>query len=325
MSAVQDAFVGWSEESTYGTAVLATKFIEFTSESFAGKYERIDSEGFRAGQRVLHKDRWQPNAKGAEGSLEAEVCDGNFGQLLKHMLGTIASGAPSGGFTTHTATMGDLKGKSLTVQVARVDNAGTLSPYTYTGSKIKSWELSSAVDGILKLSLEMDCAKENIGAGAGGLALATPTYNSTAQLFTFVAATVTVNAAEYGVSDVSFKGDNGLNTDRWLHLAAGGKREPLEEALREFTFEIKGEYETLLHINRVASTTAAGAQTALTATWNSPQGGQLLVTIPVARFDTGPVNNDGAKVVLHSLTGKALWDGSTSPISIAYKSKDASP
>lgn len=325
MSAVQDGFIGFSEETVYATGVAASKFIELLSESLAGKYERISSEAMRAGQRALHKDRWQPNAKGAEGSVDFEVTDGAFGLLFKHALGTIASGAPAGGFTIHTATVGDLKGKSLTFQVGRTDNAGTLNPFTYTGGKVKSWELSSAVDGVLKMSVDLDFAKETIGAGAGAFALATPTYNATAQLFTFVAATVTVNGAEYGVSDVSFKGDNGLNTDRWLHLAAGGKREPLEESMRAFSFDLKGEWETLTHINRVASTTAAGAQTAVTGVWNSPQGGSLTVTIPTARFDSGPVNNDGAKVIGHNLSGIALWDGSASPVTIAYKSKDATP
>lgn len=325
MSSVHDSYLGLSEESTYATAVAPARFLELVSEGMAGKYDRIDSEAFRSGQRVAHRDRFQPNPKGAEGDLNLEVLDGSFGLLFKHMLGTVSSGAPSGGFTTHTASQGDLRGKSLTVQVGRVDNTGTAYPFTYDGCKVKDWELSNAVDGILKLKVNLDSAKENIGAGAGAYALATPSYGTTNQLLTFVGGTVAIGGVEFAVSDVSLKGDNSLKTDRYFVRTTAGKKEPLEEGLRKYTFDLKGEFEGLTHANRVASVAATGAYATLSATWNSPQGGQLAVTIAVARFDEGPVNFDGAKIIEQGLKGIVLWDGAASPVSIAYKSKDVAP
>lgn len=328
MSAIQDSFLGVAEETTYGTAVAPARFLEMPQEGIEGKYERIDSGAFRAGQRVLHKDRFQPNPKGAEGDLTLEVVDSGFGLLFKHALGTIASGAPSGGFTTHTATVADLAGKSLTAQVGRVDSTGVLTPFTYEGGKVKSWELSNAVDGVLMLKLSMDFEKETIGAGAGAYALATPTYPAagTTQLFTFVSCSVTIGGTDFGVSDISIKGDNKLKTDRWFSSATGQtKREPKEEGLRQFTMDLKGEFDSLTHINRVASLTAAGAVAAVTATWSSPQGGQVVVTLPAVRFDEGAPKFDGAKISEQPLKCVVLWDGSTSPVSVAYKTKDATP
>ncbi|MDG4826021.1 phage tail tube protein [Asanoa sp. WMMD1127] len=322
MAAVHDSYLGMVEEVTYGTAVAVARFLEMTGEDLKGKYERIDSEAFRAGQRVLHKDRFQPNPKGAEGSIKLEGMDSGLGLLLKHALGSISSGAPTGGFTTHTATVGDLRGKSLTVQVGRVDNAGVLHPFTYTGCKVKGWELSNAVDGVMNLSFDLDSAKENIGAGAGPLAPATPTYSTTAQLFTFVGGVVNIAGAPFGVSDISIKGENKLKDDRWSTV---GKREPVEEGLREYSFELKGEFEGLAHAQRVAALLASGTIAAVDCTWASPQGGELKLTIPVGRFDAGAVNFDGAKLIDHALSGMALWDGSASPVSVAYKSKDATP
>lgn len=325
MSAVQDSYLGISEELTYATGVAPARFLEMIDESLVGKYDRIDSAAYRAGQRVAHKDRFQPNPKGADGSLNLEMLDGSFGLLLKHALGVSSVGTAVGGFTPQTVTVGDLRGKSLTVQVGRTDNAGLLSPFTYEGGKIKSWELTSAVDGVLGFKVDLDFAKETIGAGAGAYALSVPTYNTTAQLFTFVAGFVQVGGVEFAVHDVSIKGDNGLKTDRWFLRSAGGKKEPLEEGMRKYTFDLKGEFEGLAHATRVASLLATGAVATMSAQWVTPQGGQLTVTIPVARFDEGPTNFSGAKIIEQPLKGIVMWDGTTSPLTLVYKSKDIAP
>lgn len=322
MASVHDQFVGLANESTYGTLVAPASFYEFQSEGVSGKYERIESESVRAGAKVLRTDRWAPNPKGAEGDLKLEVLDKGFDVLLKHMLGTEAAGTPSAGFQTNTYTLGSLAGKSLSTQIARVDNAGNLIPFHYKGGKVKGWELSNAVDGILNLSLDMDYATEIVGAGAGAQALATPTYPTGSQLFTFVGGAVTVGGTEFAVSDASIKAENNLKTDRFFLRGSGGattKKEPLEEGLREYSFELKGEFEGVTHYNRVAAATNAGATAAIVLTWDSPQAGQLLVTLPFGRFDEGPVNADGMKIVELNLSGKALTDGAASPITIAYK------
>lgn len=322
MPTFHDTYVGYAEEPSYAPVSFTapTNFVEFLSEGISGKYDRIESEGLRAGVKVLRQDRWERNPKGAEGDLKAEVLDVGFSLLLKHALGALSSAAPVGGFTTHTVTLGDLKGKSLGVKVGRVDVGGTIRPFDYSGGKVKGWEFSNAVDGILQMSLDMDFAKETPGGSA-----ATPTYPAfNSQLLTFAGGFCTIGGTDFAVSDVSVKGENGLKTDRYA-LRSGGnsttKREPLTEALRTISFDLKGEFEDLTHYNRIAASTTAGAQAALILQWDSPQGGQLKFNIPVARFDEAPVNVDGAKVLDQALSGKALWDGSSEPITVTYKEK----
>lgn len=323
MSTVHDSFIGVGAEATWGTTIAPTRFFEFTGESISAKYERIESEALRSGTRVMRTDRFQPNAKGAEGDIKLEVLDKGFGLLFTHMLGTTALAAPAGGFTVQTHTVGALAGKGLTTQVARTDNAGVLTPFTYSGGKVASWELSNAVDGILGLSLSMDYSKENAGAGAGPLALATPTYPAGSQLFTFAGGAVTIGGTEFAVTDVTVKGENGLKTDRYF-LRNGAqtlKKEPLEEGMRKFDIELKGEFDGLTQYNRVASATAAGAVAAVVMTWDAPSGAQLKVTCPGVRMDEMPLNADGAKIVEAALKGVALDDG-TGPIKFEYKSAD---
>ncbi|MEU8086334.1 phage tail tube protein [Micromonospora sp. NPDC049101] len=322
MASIHDSYLGVAEEITYGTAVAPARFLEMVSEGLAGKYERIESQGFRAGQRVLHRDRFVPNPKGAGGDLKLEGQDSSLGLLFKHAFGAVSTGTAAGGFTPHTFTVGTLAGKSLTVQVGRVDNAGVVHPFTYEGGKVTSWELSNAVDGVLEFSVELDFAREKIGAGTGAYAVATPTYSTSAQLFTFVGGSVEIGGTPFGVADISIKGDNKLKDDRWSTV---GKREPLEEGMREYSFDLKGEFEGLTHANRVAAAVASGALATLSLKWASPQGGELTITAPVARFDEGSVNFDGAKVIEHPLKGMILWDGTASPLTVLYKSKDVAP
>lgn len=321
MASVHDSYLGIAEETTYGVAVAPARFLEMISEGITGKYERINSEGWRAGQRVLHKDRFQPNPKGAEGDIKLEGQDGDLGLLLKHSLGAIASGTPTGGFTTHTATVGSLAGKSLTAQVGRVDSAGVLTPFTYEGGKVTSWELTNGVDGVLQATFSLDFSKET-STGTGAYAAATPTYNANSQLFTFVGGSVLIANTAFAVSDISLKGDNKLKTDRW---STAGKREPSEEGMREYSFELKGEFDNMTHVDRVTSLIAANTLAALEMKWVSPQGGELKVAAPFGRFDEGAANFDGAKISELALKGVIVWDGAQSPLTVTYKSKDATP
>ena len=170
----------------------------------------------------------------------------------------------------------------------------------------------------------MDFEKETVGAGTGAYAAGTPTYAANSTLFAFNGATVTVGGSSFGVSDISFKGDNKLKTDRYFTGNSGAKKEPLTEGLREITWNLKGEFDGLTHANRVAAALASGALAAIVSTWTSSGGGELTVTVPFARFDEGSVNFDGAQIIEHDLSGVALEDG-TSPITVLYKTKDTLP
>lgn len=325
VNSVHDAFLGMSEETTYDVPVAPARFFELETESFTGKYSRIDAKGVRAGNRVLRSDRWAPNFKGADGSVKLEVLDTGFGLLFKHMLGAIAAGTATGGFTPYTATIGPLRGLSSTWQAGRYATDGSLTPFTYSGGKIHNWELSAAVDGILELSLSMDFAEEHIGAGAGPLALAVPTYPVASQLFTYVGGTVTVGGAAFYAHDVMFKGDNSLKVDRFFMANQGFKKEPLEQEFRKLTWELKGEFDGMTQYNRVSAAVNAGATAAIVANFATPQGGALSVTIPAARFDVGPPHIDGAKIPEITFTGIATDDGTDQPITIVYTSKDLTP
>ncbi|MFB7185204.1 phage tail tube protein [Streptomyces sp. NPDC056230] len=317
MPTVHDQYFGAADEVTFGTAVAVSKFFEFQSEGIEGKYERIDSEAIRAGTKVLRADRFATSAKGAEGDVKLEVLSGGFDFWLKHMFGKVTAGAPTDGLTAYTAEIGDLNGKSFCVQVGRVDTAGTLTPFTYEGGKVKEWEITNAVDELVSLSLTFDFATEKIGAGSGAYAAATPTYVANTKLLSFNGGSVKVAGTDFPVNDISVKGDNGLNVERYF-IRPGAKSEQIEEGARSFEWSLKGEFNGTAHIQRVASAIASGAVAVIEASWVGPDGSSLKVEMPFARFDEGPVTVGGAETVAQELSGVALTDGTASAVKITY-------
>lgn len=322
---VHDSYLGMVAESAYATAVAPGRFFEFENESISGKYARIDAKGVRSGSRVLRTDRWAPNPKGADGTVKLEVQDSNFGLLFQHALGAFSAGTPTGGYTAYTYTIGSLMGLSSTWQVGRYSTDGNLTPFTYSGGKIHNWELTSAVDGVLGMSMSLDFALETPQAGTGAFALATPTYPVGSQLFTYIGGTATVAGTAFAVHDVTVKGDNKLKVDRYFMANNGQKKEPLESDMRAVSWDLKGEFDGPTQFARVSAATNAGATAAIVLNWATPQGGALTVNIPNGRFDAGPPHVDGAKIPEITFTGVALDDGTLPPISIVYKTKDTAP
>ncbi|MFI6609277.1 phage tail tube protein [Streptomyces sp. NPDC050507] len=313
--------MGAVDEVTYGTGVTVTRFYELAKEGIEGKYERIESEAQQTGYRVLAASRFAHNPKGAEGSLDLEVLDKGFAFWFKHMLGNVSAGTKGAdNMTPFTATLGDLSGKSFTLEVGRVDAAGALTAFQYAGGKVGSWEITNEVDGVLNLSLDLVFSKETPRTTT----LPTVTYPAGSRLFTYLGGTFTLDGSSIAVNEVSVKCDNGLKDDRWS--IGLGRREPKEEKLREIEFELKGDFENTTVFNKVAS----GATGALVLVWAgvAPDPAKpaevptLTITMPYARFDEAPPNVEAGKLSEQSMSGKALASTATDAITIVYKSLD---
>ncbi|MFF4818079.1 phage tail tube protein [Kitasatospora sp. NPDC001309] len=325
MASVFDSYIGTVDEVTYGTTVPVSRFYELSKESVSGKYERVESNAMQMGQRVMRADRFAPNPKGADGSLELEVLDRGFAFWLKHMLGNVNVGTKdTDGYTLFTATIADLAGKSFTAEVGRADASGGLAQFSYPGGKVSSWELSNQVDGVLSLNLDLVFAKEAIRTGSP----ATPTYPTNAKLFTFVGGTVTLDSTAFAVSEVSVKTDNGLKDDRW---AIGlGRREPREQSPRKIQFSLKGDFDGMTAYNKASAALASGTLGNIVLTWQgvAPDPSKPLivpvitVTMPNARFDSAAPNIEAGKIPELSISGLALNNVGNDAISVTYKSLD---
>jgi len=318
---------GAKDESTYGTAVTVDRFFEYLSENIEADYKRVEYAGLRSGQRVQRSDRFVPYMAGARGPVKLNPLTKGFGFWLKHMLGTVGTSGPTDSAYTHTGSVGSLLGDYFTFQVNRHDaTTATDRAFTWEGGKVSKWELANSVEGLLEATLEMDFEDEKTAT-----ALASASYSSAAELFSWVGGAVTFNSASYEVDNIRIACDNGLDVDRRKVRSSTLKKEPVEAKVRQITWEFDIEFTTLTLYNFFASTVASSTKAALTAAWTAPTliGAStypsLTATIPAARVDAVRPAVSGEGIIIAKVSGRGLYNGTDSPISLAYVSADTTP
>jgi hypothetical protein len=317
------AQLGMVAESVYGTFVAPTRFLPFEKESLKLDIARDELDG-SIGQTtsVARSDRWAAGVKDVKGNINLTVLTKGFGLVLQHMLGSNTISTPGGGTLSrdHTCVLADLVGKMLTIQVGRPDVGGTVRAFSYLGCKIESWELSNAIGKFLELNLNIDGRNEDTAQ-----ALATASYAASATALHWAGCALTIGGAAYNISDIKIKGNNGIEGKRYNMSGTNNtlKNQPIKEKLAEISGEIDSEFLDLTAYTRFTAGTAA----AIVATWQGSliEGAlynQLVVTMPVCRFDGDTPNVDGAKRLGQKLPFKALNDGTQEPITIVYRTTD---
>lgn len=320
-----DHQLGVIDEVSYNTPLTVSRFFEYDSESIADDFRRTEGDPLRVGgQGVIRSDRSTPYYGGAAGSVSTAVLTKGFGFWLKHMLGGSATTGPAETTVyTHTGTLGDLQGKSFTMQVNRPFNpSGTNQAFTFAGGKVTEWTLSNSVEENLMLELALDFASVTTDT-----ALATASYPTSMENFTWAGGVVSIGGSAYDVTEFSVSGNNGLNVDRRQIRGATAKKEPTY-GRREVTFSLSADFDSLAQRNRAAATTRAGTLAAISAVWTGPTllGTTLYpivqVDIPAARFDEWSGATEGPDAISQTLAGVGRWDGTNSAVSVTLKNAD---
>ena len=302
--------VGIAEESTYGTILAPTKFHEFLEESIVAAEEDVKSAAVPLGRRLLSSSRWAQGRAGAEGGLSLEYLNKGCSYLWKHILGSQSTIVVSGVPGARKAVLGDLFGKSLTLQksIGRV-NGSSVDALTYAGGKVLEWELANEVDGILGLSLGLDFQKEDTAT-----ARTTPTYTASTIPFVWTGGVIQVAGADFPVRNVSFQGNNGFKTDRYLLKSANSrlKSEPVSVSRPTIQGELVAEFDGLTPYQRFKNGTLA----TLKATWTTPgveiSAGKpymLEVSCGAVRFTGSTPQSAGEDLNEQSLPFEVLDDG----------------
>lgn len=321
---------GIGKETTYGTAVVPTKFFEIISEDFKGSYPRIQAEALSAAL-VDRSDRFAVNTKGASGTVNLEPLTKGFNAWLRYMTGNVTTTGPAETTAyTHAADIQSLAGDMLTVQVGRAQNDGTVVPWTYEGGKVTSFEFSNSVDQTLRASISMDFEQETGGAGAGAYALATPSLPAGAEILNWQGGTITVGGSVIDISEISVKCDNALKTDRYYINKGVGvlKREPVQDGKRQIEWSFRTPYNNATFWQKVSAATVTGAVATISAKWEGPTllgttiYPKLQLDIPVAVFNEGGPSVGGPGLLEQTFTGKGLYDGTNSALTITYVSAD---
>lgn len=318
MAVSNKAQMGTVNETTYGTPVVVTKFHDYISEGFKRDQERMESASLRAQTRTIHTDNWALGQLSIAGDVEMELRPKGFGFWWNHAIGGLVTSQPDAAGNPlvykHTFTPGDLP-TSFTCQVSKPDLADVAQPFTYHGCRISEWGMECAVGEFAKMSMSMLGEDED-----NSTALAVASYPTANKPLRFVDGTVTIAAVAQDVKSISINGANNLTDDRWF-LGSVLRKQPLENALREYTGTIDTEFLGLTAYNRfVNGTEAAVVLLFQGATISSTYKFETKVTMNV-RFDGETPAVGGPEIVMQSLPYKVVNDGTTS-IKVEYQTTD---
>ncbi|MEV0698215.1 phage tail tube protein [Saccharopolyspora sp. NPDC050389] len=210
----------------------------------------------------------------------------------------------------HTFTPGPPP-PGLTIQVGRPDTAGTVHPFTYTGCKVSSWTLSSAIGEIVTLAVTVLGRDETTATP-----LATASYPANLDLLTFVEGSLTVAGSAHEMRSINLQGTNGLADDRYVH-GSRLRNEPLEigaegSQARVYSGTIEGEFNNLTAYNRFVNGDEAElmllfAGANIAGAFNS----EVKITANV-RFDGTTPNVPDGNVIMQTLPVKVIDNGATS-------------
>jgi hypothetical protein len=313
------AQVGFARETTYGTFVTPTNFIEFVEESISNEIERVESKAIRANQLVMRSDDWRKGQEKISGDVTFELWNKGFAFLLEMMFGAISTAGPSSGLYTHTFTPGH-NPPSATFQVGRPEiNFATpaVVPFTYKGALVESWELSASVGDPVQVKCSLVGQAEVTNQN-----LATASWPTGLELLTFVGASLTVGGTEVPVKEVTLEGSNGLDTDRYF-LHSTQMQRPATAEMREFGGSFKAEFTSMDLYNAYI----AGTESALVVTFAgvSNPTHKLVVTTNV-RFDGETPVASGTEILEQEIKFRCVATGAdATAISADYVTPDGAP
>jgi hypothetical protein len=196
------ASLGIATETTVGTPVAVTRFIEFDSESVALKKNMVQGAGLRQGGLLARASRRVNTGRSVGGDLNFSVTTNGFGLVLQHMLGSFTTVPTSigGGLYQQIHNVGTLQGRSFTTQIVRPDTSGVLAQnaFTYPGCKITDWEVGVAQNAQVKAKLTLDALDE--ANPSNGFA-STTLSSAVVQAATSIVTVASIPAGAYVVLD----------------------------------------------------------------------------------------------------------------------------
>lgn len=315
--------IGTAEEVTYGTVVTPNRWFEFLDESLERKNKILTSRGLRSGTRNLQRgSRRVLSARSGVGNLKMEVATTGFGRWFKHLLGGTPTVAQQGGTTAylHIYSMGDLQGKSQTLQKVLRDSSGTeVEAFTFEGVKTLEGEFSISVDKILELALALDA--EDVQTAT---ATAAASYGTTS-LFHFAQGTLKVGGSSVAnVTDSSVKVVNPLNTDRYYLGSSGLKKEPVDNDFPSVTGSITAEFDNpaTLYDRFVADSAAELILEFVGPTISGIYTQLLRITVPEVHFLGETPKVSGPQVIVSGVPFEGAFDGTNPGVKVEYQTTD---
>ncbi|MCT9932451.1 phage tail tube protein [Planotetraspora sp. A-T 1434] len=332
-----DAQLGFAAESTVGTGVTVTKFVEFDKEGLQFDAGFLEPTGLRVGRKFKRASRVVQSRKSVSGDIELQVASRGMGLLWKHALGSTATPTViSGTAFRQVHTPVGMQGLGLTIQVGRPEPAsGTVRPFTFRGCKISDWEFSLSDGEVAKLKLSVDGWDETLAT-----ALATSSYTS-ANLYSFsqavlklggTASTTTgLMSVASGVQvatvikDFSVKYSTPMATERYGVGNAGVKSEQLENDFPGITGKFGAEFSKVELYDVFKANTTLAMEFVMTGAAIGASGSNdtLSIICPAIKIKSATPTVDGPDIVSMDVEWEAYDDETNAPIQVMVISADS--
>lgn len=335
MTTQLDCSIGLKKETTWGTGVVVDRFPEFVSEKLTWNPTFKQGAGLRVGSRAARNARRSLVKQSAGGDIEIEAATKGLGIFFEALLGTSVStqiGAGPGYQQVHTLTTTALP--SYTIQKGVPTIAGAVSAHTFNGAVCASGELSASNADIVKFSTKWDAKEVKTD-----VSYAAPSYVAGAELFTFVhgaialggsvtapttTALATGGTTAANITDFKISIDNKIDGGGFV-FGSGGKRgrKPLV-GLAEIKGSVTAEFDsnTLRDawLNQTPLSLTLTLQTATAITTGVYP--TIQVYVPIIKLEGDIPMSNGGDVITQSIDFTGLFDGSTEPIYLVYRTED---
>lgn len=303
-------YIGLGEESTYGTPVARTQFLDINSESLALAHERITSGSLN--QIGVRRERVNNGLFRVSGdaTLDLPYRDAEF--LLKHALGSVATTGPVDFAYTHTFDIADALPTGLTVEIFR-DSSNFLGTnddqsFIYEGCKVNTLALSASVGSYLSAVAGFVGEDENRSAKTVA-ATVNADLNATRDLMTFTQGAVTYDAVTVNVESFDLTINNNLNADRF-RLGSRITREPVRGGKIEISGSLVMDFDSFARYDQFKA--SATRQLVLTFTGgNVPSSGtaqSMTITLPFILPTSVDLNVDDGGILTQTVPFVALRD-----------------
>lgn len=332
-----DGQLGFVAESTYGTAVTVTRFLEFTSESLGLQPTFLEPTGLRPGRKFKRGARVVRSRRAVSGDVTLEHATKGMGLLWKHALGSSGTATQVASTTAYEQihTPGDFLGKSLTIQAGRPQPSdGVVKAHTFSGCKVTGWSFSLTDGEIPSLTLTFDGRDEDTTT-----ALATPSFTAGSQVFDFSQAVLklggTASTAAGKVSiaggtqvatvvrSVTLSGSTPMAAERFGVGNAGLKSQPLENDTPTITGTLEAEFSKTELYDLFRNNTSTAVQLTFTGGLIEASHNYTLdFIIPLSKFKTAAPAVGGPDIVPMSVEIEAYDDETNAPFQVYIKSTD---
>ena len=202
-----NAWIGYGEESTYGTAVSTTKYAEIMEESIQGKQSIIGIETLRSAS----KSQVTKSKLSVEGSVKMALGYEGYERLLKHALGKNTTTGPTLSVYTHAIELDSNLPTGLTLVVNRdASNLGAGTAFQSSGCQITKATFRQAPEQLLEAEFEF------LGSGWANIAVPSPTFTTFQPIDWTQIVVCDLGGTTVKCKEFELTVENALSSDRYI-------------------------------------------------------------------------------------------------------------